>query len=154
MRRGPKSILTAQLQKHICESLEKSNTIKTAMQSAGVSERVFYDWMKNNPSFAAAVSRARAKAKAKLVKVIVDASPKDFRAACWLLERSYPAEYSRVPGERCEQIGDEKVEASGPNVTILYDTGGKTMEQLLDFPIHPSMMRRESEAEQAKENAT
>jgi len=35
-------------------------------------------------SFAAAVSRARAKAKAKLVKVIVDASPKDFRAACWL----------------------------------------------------------------------
>src|SRR6185437_13104528 len=89
MKRGPKSILTPHLQQHICESLEKCNTIKTAMQSAGVSERVFYDWMKNNPAFAAAVFRARARAKAKLVRVITDAAPNDWRAAAWLLERSW-----------------------------------------------------------------
>ncbi len=27
------------------------------MQSSGMSERVFYDWMKNHPSFAAVVNR-------------------------------------------------------------------------------------------------
>jgi len=93
-KRGPKSILTPQLQKHICESLEKCNTIKTAAAYCNVSERSVFSWISTNPSFAAAVSRA--KAKAKLVKVIVDASPKDFRAACWLLERSYPGEYART----------------------------------------------------------
>jgi len=58
MKRGPKSKLTPQLQRHICESLEKCNTIKTSMQNAGLSERVFSNWVNSNPSFAAAVYRA------------------------------------------------------------------------------------------------
>src|SRR5947208_3503538 len=96
MKRGPKSKLDSMLQKHICKSLEKCNTVKTAMQSAGLSERVFYDWVKNNPSFAAAIFRARARAKAKLVRVITNAAPNDWRAAAWVLERSWADEYSRV----------------------------------------------------------
>src|SRR5437899_11293728 len=63
MKRGPKSILTPQLQKHICESLEKCNTIKTAAAYCNVSERSVFSWISTNPSFAAAVSRARAKGK-------------------------------------------------------------------------------------------
>jgi hypothetical protein len=147
MKRGPKSKLTPQLQKQICESLEKCNTIKTAMQSAGVSERVFYDWMKNNPSFAAAVYRARAGAKMKLVRVIIDQAPKDWRAAAFLLERSWPDEYARA--ERVEQV-DEKKDVG---LTILYDTGGQTMEQLCNFPIHPSMTTDDDPAKQAAEEA-
>jgi len=132
MKRGPKSILTPHLQQHICESLEKCNTIKTAMQSAGVSERVFYDWMKNNPAFAAAVFRARARAKAKLVRVITDAAPNDWRAAAWLLERSWADEYSRVTVERVEPF--EETNKSKPGVTILYRLGNQTLRELTDFP--------------------
>jgi hypothetical protein len=136
MKRGPKGVLTAPLQRHICESLEKCNTIKTSMQNAGLSERVFYDWMKIHPSFAAAVYRARAKAKMKLVRIIIDQAPNDWRAAAFLLERSWPQEYART--ERVEQIG-EKADDKKMACHIWYDTGGKTMQELLDFPIHPSM---------------
>jgi hypothetical protein len=115
MKRGPKSILTSQLQKHICESLEKCNTTKTAAAYCNVSERSVFSWISTNPSFAAAVSRARAKAKAKLVKVIVDASPKDFRAACWLLERSYPGEYARTETRIIEQKAEEQKMGAVPS---------------------------------------
>jgi len=119
MKRGPKSKLTPQLQAHICESLEKCNTIKTSMQNAGICERVFYDWMKN-PSFAAAVHRARAKAKAKLVRTIINQAPRDWRAAAFILERSYADEYSRVSVERVEQIG-EPADDKKLNLQIYYN---------------------------------
>jgi hypothetical protein len=132
MKRGPKGSLTPALQKHIYESLEKCNTIKTSMQNAGLSERVFYDWMKNNPSFAAAIYRARAKAKMKLVRVIIDQAPDDWRAAAWALERSYPKEYARVTVERVEPFEEKK--ESKPGLTILYQTSSGGLAQLLDFP--------------------
>ena len=148
MKRGPESKLTREVQRYICKSLEKCNSIKTAMESAGLSERVFFNWMKI-PSFAAAVSRARAKAKAKLVKVIVDAAPKDWRASAFLLARTYPSEY----GQRVE-ITETAEEPKTVGVNIFYDTGGQGMDQLLNFPIHPSMMQHERELEQANVNAT
>ena len=131
MKRRPKSKLTPQLQKDICKSLEKCNTIKTAAAYCNVSERSVFSWISTNPSFAAAVSRARAKAKAKLVKVIVDASPKDFRAACWLLERSYPGEYARTETRIIEQKAEEQKMGG---CTILYNVGNHTLAELLDFP--------------------
>jgi len=134
VKRWPKGILTPKLQKHICESLEKCNTIKTAMQSAGASERVFYDWMKN-PSFAAAVYRARSRAKAKLGRVITNAAPKDWRAAAFVLERSWPNEYART--ERIQQIG-EKADDKKLNLQIYYNND-QPLSSLLDFPVHPSM---------------
>lgn len=130
MKRGAKSILTPPLQKRICESLEKCNTIKTACEACGIGERTFYDWMKSNPAFAAAVYRARSRSKAKLVRVITNAAPNDWRAAAWILERSWPKEYARVTVERIEEDKDE----SKRGLTILYQTGDKTMTELLDFP--------------------
>jgi len=128
MKRGPESKLTREVLRHICKSL--CNSIRTSMEGAGFSERVFFNWMKI-PSFAAAVSRARAKAKAKLVKVITDASPKDFRAACWLLERSYPGEYARTETRIIEQKAEEQKMGG---CTILYNVGNHTLAELLDFP--------------------
>jgi hypothetical protein len=55
----------------------------------------------------------------KLVRVIIDQAPKDWRAAAFLLERSWPQEYART--ERVEQIG-EKADESRP-LAILYQTG-------------------------------
>ena len=130
-RRGPKSLLTPQLQKRICDLLAAANTIKTACDACGIGERTFYDWMERYPAFAAAVHRARAKAKMKLVRVIIDQAPDDWGAAAWALERSYPKEYARVTVERVEPFEEKK--ESKP-LTILYQTGNHTIAELLDFP--------------------
>src|SRR5437764_9236749 len=65
----------------------------------------------------------------KLVRVIINQAPNDWRAAAWILERSWPNEYARI--ERVEQVG-EKAESVGVN--IYYDTGGKGLAALTDFP--------------------
>jgi hypothetical protein len=83
-----------------------------------------------NPSFTAAVYRAPAKAKAKLIRVITNAAPRDWRRAAFLLSRSWPDEYART--ERIEQT-DKTDEKSLP-LTILYQNGDKTLAELLDFP--------------------
>jgi type II secretory pathway component PulJ len=66
----------------------------------------FYDRMERHPAFAAAVHRARAKAKEKLVRVIVKQAPRDWRAAAFILERSWPNEYART--ERIGEQADDK----------------------------------------------
>jgi hypothetical protein len=42
-----------------------------------------------------------------------------------------------LPGQEPKTVG----------VNIFYDTGGKGIEKLLTFPIHPSMMMMQSEGE-------
>jgi len=58
--------------------------------------------------------------------------------AQWILERSWPDEYSRVSVERVEQIG-EQADEKKLALNVFYDTGGQGIENLLDFPIHFSM---------------
>ena len=125
--------------------LAKGNTVLTAIHSVDVSEACFYEWMRIGEAdergqyhdLFVAVSRARAEAKRRLVARIVAAAEKDWKAAAWTLEKLFPAEY----GVKAE------VEPKKGNLglTILYDTGGKTMEELLDFPIHPSMKQTTKE---------
>jgi hypothetical protein len=116
-------------------SIENYNTIKTSAAANGIGERTFFTWMETKPAFAAAVNRARAKAKAKLVRVITKQAPRDWRAAAFILERSWPNEYART--ERVEQIG-EQADDKNRAVCIYYNSGNSTLEELLNFPLHPS----------------
>jgi hypothetical protein len=102
---GPGTILNVKLTKEICEHLAKGNTILTSCGLVGISERAFYKWMEKAEledegglhfRFAQAVSQARAKAKKRLVKLIVDAAPQDWRAAGWLLSHCWPQEFSEI----------------------------------------------------------
>ena len=138
MKRGPKSKLEVDptLQKRLCDVLAKCNTIKTAAAVCGVSEKSVYSWISKYPSFAKAIYCARGFAKTSLVAVIRKAAPDDWRAAAWILERSWPDEYART--ERIEQV-NEQADDKQIGVNILYDTGGQSMEKLLSFPIHSSM---------------
>jgi len=123
-------LYTPKLQKRFCDGVADGNTFKTMCDACGIGERTFYDWMERYPAFAVAVHRARARAKAKLVRVIVKQAPRDWRAAAFLLERSWPKEYARVTVERIEERDAEQERG----LTILYQTSKDGLAELLDFP--------------------
>ena len=105
-KRGPKNLLEVDptLQKRICDILADANTIRTACDACGISERVYFDWCQKFPAFYAATRKARAQAKIKLVGILSNAAKTNPNHAQWLLERSWPDEYART--ERIEQVNE------------------------------------------------
>jgi hypothetical protein len=69
--------------------------------------------------------RARGKAKLKLIKRIRDAAEHDWRAARWLLERMFPAEFGTTEPRKPEP--NEKG-SSGPAITFVLQHDGKQRE--------------------------
>jgi hypothetical protein len=87
----------------ICAVLEKAGTVRTATAACGIAESTFFDWIRRGENgeagyveFSQACARAKATAKQKLTDIIVAAAPKDWKAACWLLEKLYPGEFGRI----------------------------------------------------------
>jgi hypothetical protein len=54
-------------------------------------------WRKSDPAFALQWEAATARAAMSWLDCIVRAAPKDWKAAAWLLERRYPADYRPAP---------------------------------------------------------
>jgi hypothetical protein len=98
-----RSELNQELAKRLCAILADANTIGTACAACGITDRTFHNWMKRGEEekrgpffqFLQSATRARATARMKLVKIISDAAPRDWKAAAWQLERQYPEEFGR-----------------------------------------------------------
>jgi Winged helix-turn helix len=100
---GRRTILNAKLTKTLCDLLAAGNSIRTACEAVGIDESTFHDWIARSEQgekqfieFSKRTGAARAKAKKRLVKVLVKASPKDWRAAAWLLSHCWPQEFSEI----------------------------------------------------------
>ena len=134
-----RSKLTREIQRKICDLLAAGNTVVTACDDAGIGSRTFHDWIERgeaeqrgpNYEFCRAVARARAEAKRRLTARIISAAERDWKAAAWILEKLFPGEFG----------ANAEIEAKSNNVgvKIYYDTGGQSLQELLEFPIDPSM---------------
>ena len=93
-KRGRKSLLTAPLQKQICDLLAQGHTIVTVCDAVGLGERTYFEWCERHPHFAQATTRAIGRSKIVLVEKI--RASDDWRAQAFLLERRWPDEYGRT----------------------------------------------------------
>lgn len=133
-----KTSLNRALQTKLCALLAGGNPVTTASGAVGVSDRTFHEWMERGEREGAgqfrglflSVSRARARAKERLVRRVTNAAAQDWRAAAWMLERHYPKEYGPTAQRQAEATEHSR---ECPPMRIILDTGGKTMEELLDF---------------------
>jgi len=97
--------LTPSRQRRICVLLADGVSIETAASLSGICERTFHNWIAKAErgeepfaSFQVAASRARKAWKARVIRKIEAASHHDWKAASFLLERSFPREYApRIP---------------------------------------------------------
>ena len=61
--------------------------------------------------------------------MLVDASALDWRSAAWLLERGWPSEYGRPYREFAPEEQESEIA-----VKMVFNTGNKSVEELLNFP--------------------
>ncbi len=106
-RKGRPTKLTPEIQRKICEKLEKGLSQESALKACGIAHSTFYDWM-HNSDFSDEVKGSQVKAEEKLLGRIVKASNKDWKAAAWLLERRCPRLYARLEAlALAERINEE-----------------------------------------------
>lgn len=75
-------------QEKLLEALAAGNTIVASATLAGVNRQTYYDWQKNDPTFAARAASATAEAEARNVSLIQTAAQNgSWQAAAWWLER-------------------------------------------------------------------
>jgi terminase small subunit-like protein len=106
MKRGRKSKLTPALRKRICELLAHGHTIKTVCEAVGIAERTYFDWCEKHLHFSQATTCAIGKSKVALVNKVRRSD--DWRAAAFLLERRFPAEFGRCAERELPVVQDEK----------------------------------------------
>jgi len=121
--------LTPAVTKSFIHLLTNHNTVKTACQHNGISQKTYYNWEERGLAgeepyvqFLQSVGKAQAASKTKLIKCIARAAPKDHRAAAVLLKMLYPKEFTDNPVQ---------VEAN-----IAVNTGPQTVHQAIicNFP--------------------
>jgi len=97
---GRPTLLTPETAEALVAMLRAGNYLHVACRAAGIARQTFQDWMERGLSEEDAdaeyralrtrVERARAEGHMRLVSLIANAATTDWRAASWLLERSYP----------------------------------------------------------------
>ena len=110
--------------------LRRGHTVGTTCGAVGISERSFFDYCAKDAAFLAATQRARAQGRVRIVDSILN--DRDWRGKSWYLERTAPGEFGRVEERPLPEPaeGEKKV-----SVAIVFNTGGKTLEQFADFPV-------------------
>jgi hypothetical protein len=130
-QRGRPTRLNAELMRQICALLSEGISITATCDALGVTESRYFDWIKKDQKFREQATRARARGKIALVRQIL--ADKDWRAKAWYLERCWPNEFGRTADRQLPvEKDDGKI-----SVAIVCETGGKSLEQLLNFPRAP-----------------
>ncbi len=81
----------------ITEALADGLTQKEASMLAGIDEDTLCNWKRNNSDFSDKVAKSAIQYKQKLLKTIVKAGERNWKASAWLLERKYKKEFSLNP---------------------------------------------------------
>lgn len=99
----------------ILAAIEEGSSDRAAAALGGISPGTFYDWLRRGKAgeepfatFELLARAAKARREQQRVKVIEDASKTDWRAAAWLLERSYTRNW-QPPTVRTDQKVDQRI---------------------------------------------
>jgi hypothetical protein len=90
------TVITPLVQRKLVAALTAGLPRSSACRVAGIGRRTFYDNLKSNRSFRAAIKKAESKTERRWVGFIERAArePKHWLAAAWLLEHKWPEKYA------------------------------------------------------------
>jgi hypothetical protein len=124
-----KTILNEKLIKDICGYLKEGVPILTSCQAVGISESIYYDWIKRGQGlhtertqeeihvkFVEEVEKAVAASEVNLLRDII--KDKSWHAKAWVLERRFPERWSK-----------KSALEKGQNSMTLYEMVNHILEQ-------------------------
>lgn len=106
---------TKEMIDHICELKEAGFTDKAICQCVGISQASLCAW-KSNPKtenhieLIERLKKAQENHRLSLVKRIEEASINDWKAAAWILERTYPDEFAKPEVQLARKIAKATME--------------------------------------------
>ena len=89
----------------ILRLLRSGVTAKGAALASGISEKTFYLWKRDQPTFAAAVEQAIGESEANLVQIALDGTKRNPQLAIQLLERRF-REWARHSSQEAKVTGE------------------------------------------------
>jgi len=101
----------------ILNLLKKGVTAKGAATASGISEKTFYLWKRDQPTFAAAVEQTIGESEANLVQIALEGTRRNPQLAIRLLERRFrkwarhSSQEAKVTGEITTTVAPELVAA-------------------------------------------
>ncbi len=112
-------LFTRPVHNQLCNAALHGATFEVAAHAAGINRRTLGFWLKwgqdelkEDPTaqtpcacFVREFQSQEAECEQKLLKLIIDAAPKNWTAAAWMLERKHPGRYAKV--DRLRLSGDE-----------------------------------------------
>jgi hypothetical protein len=90
---------------HLLTAIRAGLPYRLAAEAAGISETTFHEWQRGEfprgadkhlkAQFSEELTRARGESALRLMGVINQAAPDDWRAAAWILERRFPQDFGK-----------------------------------------------------------
>lgn len=123
---------TKEMIEHIAELKEQGLNDKAICECVGISQASMCNW-KNHPKsdnhfkLIERLKKAEEKHRTFLLKQIKDASFKDWRAAAWILERTYPDEYAKPEVQLARKIAKATMEQADDELTKSLKELAKTL---------------------------
>ena len=139
---GRKTKLNADVQKRICDALQKGNTRRVACLVGGIAEQTLSNWLNKgeNPrlkkdgspykedepfiEFLGSIKKAEATAEQEALVHIKNAMPDSWQAAAWYLERKRPQDWAKQDRNAAREEGNEKLDEIDRKLEGLKEYGG------------------------------
>jgi len=81
--------MTVAVKAKIVELIGSGEWKRQAVAKVGIAECTFYEYMRKDQEFRAAVEEAEGKFESKMLNIIVESAKKDPKWAAWMLERRF-----------------------------------------------------------------
>lgn len=90
--------------KQICDAIDAGLTVQSACDVGGISKPTYYEWQEQYPDFLNRIKASVAKKKTSLIEAIKLHGKNHWQALAWILERTFPDEYSMHTKQDIKQV--------------------------------------------------
>jgi hypothetical protein len=112
----PRSEFSQPVADLLVDIMTSGNHLSTAIKAVGLTSKVVARWRKQNPEFDGRLERAEAQCETKMIALVSDAAPGDWRAALALAKSRWPERWS---DRRADTVANQAAKLFEVNINFV-----------------------------------